>query len=255
MKQGTSNPVKFPTATVHEHRLRLFQATRRPKRIEQEIVSAWGKVWIEGRLGQAHADLFEAFCFEREDKAELEDGRIKILVDPYRARKRANIQSGDGQRKLCNDLQTTLIRIMEPKKYACTGHLVDHIDEACRKDGTAVTRYNPLSRGERPLWKIEIGKAFCKLVEADIWIGYDPARIAALETGIAQAVARHVLTHKTMPNGGWSLDGLIEAVAGELSSDSARNRRREIRADAARLRAAGVIIDGDRIFKAGRGAV
>ena len=248
MQKTTSKPV-FPTATVSEYRLRLFQATRRPKLINQLIVTPWGKVRVQGRLGQAHADVFEAICYEREVKAELEDGRIKLLVDPFKVRKRAGCASGSAFQKIKVELQTAYIEIFEPIEKACEGHLVDHIEKACRKDGSIITRKNPLTSSERHLWRVELGKAFCKLIECDIWVGYDPSILTAFEHGISQAIVRHVLTHRTMPSGGWRLDGLIQAVAGELSAHSNRHRRREIRAEAAVFKKAGIVIDGDRVFK------
>lgn len=247
MQKTTSNDVKFPVITAHEHRLRLFQATRRPKEINKRIETPWGKVRIKGRLGQGHADVFEAICFEREARADFEDGRIKILVDPYRVRKRSNNWSGSTFGRITDDLQTALIEIIEPVKFACSGHLIDHIGKAYRRDGTMVTRLNPLDGKERPLWRVEVGKAFCTLVHKDIWIGYDPAKIATLETGIGQAITRHILTHQVMPRGGWTIDGLIQAVAGDLSSWAIKHRRSELRGEAHLLKSLGIIVAGDRI--------
>jgi hypothetical protein len=97
------------------------------------------------------------------------------------------------------------------------------------------------------MWRVELGKALCTLVSGDIWLGYDPAPIAQLDRGIAQAIARHVLSHKTEPRGGWTLDGLIRAVAGELDDQTMRDRRREVRKSAAALADVGILIDGDRV--------
>lgn len=252
MQKKTSKPV-FPTATVCEHRLRLFQATRRPKLINQLIVTPWGKVIVQGRLGQAHADIFEAICYEREAKAELEDGRIKLLVDPFKVRKRAGCTSGSTFQKIKVELQTAYLEILEPVEKECSGHLIDHIDKARRKDGSLITRDNPLSGGERHLWRVEFGKAFCKLVESDIWVRYDPSILSSFEHGISQAIARHVLTHQHSPRGGWTLDGLIAAVAGELPAHSTRHRRREVRAEVDIFKKAGIVIERDRVFKADRG--
>lgn len=239
----------FPTATALEHRLGFFQPTRRPKHKKQTVETPWGIIKIDGRLGQQHADVFESICFEREKKAELEDGRIKLLVDPARVRHRARIVSGEQFSSICNELQTALLQILEPTEKACSGHLIDHLDFAMRHDGSGITRRNPLG-GERGLWRVELGKAFCKLVEKDIWVGHDPGRVAALESGIAQAIARHLLTHATTPNGGWKIDGLIRAVAGDLSDENVRHRRREIRLDAPGLAALGFIVADDRMLKA-----
>lgn len=246
-EKRTAKP-PFPTTTTHTIRLCLFQATRRPKRLNKhEITTPWGKVRISGRLGQQHADVFEALCYEREKKATLEDGRIKLLIDPYRVMKRARIRSWEQFNDIVHELREATIEIIEPEHLACIGGILDHADKAFRSDGTPVTRFNPLTKNERALWRVEIGKAFCKLVMGDVWIGYDPAPIAALDRGISQAVARHILTHQTQPNGGWKLDTLIEAVTGKCSSEAMRNRRRELREDAEKLKELGIEIDGDRV--------
>jgi len=49
--------------------------------------------------------------------------------------------------------------------------------------------------------------------------------------------------------GGWTLDGLILAVAGtlELDDQTMRNRRREARKSAAALADIGIVIEADRV--------
>ena len=123
---------------------------------------------------------------------------------------------------------------------------MDHID-VLRKlsTGEKITRLGAF--GERKLWTVKLGEAFCKLVQKDIWVGYDPAPIARLDHGISQAVARHVLTHKTAPNGGWMMNTLIEAVAGTVSRELGRKYRERIREDAQKMVGIGVIINADRI--------
>jgi hypothetical protein len=246
----TSEKPTFPTTTTHTIRLCLFQATRRPKRLNKhEIATPWGRVRVSGRLGQQHADVFEAICYEREKKAVMEDGRIKLLVDPYRVMKRARVRSWEQFNDIVHELREATIEIMEPVHLACVGGLIDHADKAMKADGTPITRHNPLTGGERYMWRVEIGKAFCKLVAGDVWVGYDPAAIAALDHGISQAVARHVLSHQTQPVGGWRLDTLIEAVSGPLDSVAMRHRRRELREDAEALRGVGIVIDGERVCR------
>lgn len=239
----------LPTTTVSAGRLRIFQETRRPEMIEKLIETPRGLVRVFGKLGQAHADVFEAICFEREVKSDLEDGRIKLLVDPYKVQRRAGLSSRKQLDKITDELEMALIEIYAPEHLKCKGHLVDHIEDAKRHDGTKLTRRNPLG-GERSLWRVELGKAFCTLVERDLWLGYDPAPLTRLHCGISQAIARHVLTHKNAPIGGWKLDGLIEAVAGKLGNQQLRDRRREVRGDAEKLAdELGIVISGDRVFR------
>lgn len=245
----------MPTNTVHAVRLCLFQPTRRPiQLIKHQIETAWGRVKITGRLGQQHADVFEAICYERQARGEMEDGRIKLLVDPAAVRRRAGITSGEQFESIITELQAAVIEIIEPTKFACSGRIVDHIDKARRANGSYVTKNNPLG-GERYLWRVELGKAFCKLVAGDIWVGYDPAPMAAIGCGIAQAVARHVMTHKNEPCGGWTLDSLIKAVqpGSQLTNAQLRDKRRELRSSAVALRDAGIEIHDDRVHNMGVG--
>jgi len=248
----SENSTPLPTSTTHAIRLCLFQATRRPQVLKREtILTPWGKIKISGKLGQQHADVLEAICYEREKKGSTEDGRIKLLVDPARVRRRANQVSGSSFDHVLEELQQAVIQIIEPTKLACSGHLIDHIDKALRSDGTHIVRDNPLG-GQRHLWRVEIGKAFCKLVSGDIWLGYDPARLARLDHGISQAVARHVLSHRAQPVGGWHVDTLIEAVtagAVRAGSTAIRDRRRELHRDAPALLDSGILIEAGRLLK------
>lgn len=239
----------FPTTTTHAIRLCLFQPTRRPIREKGvKIATPWGTIKRWGKLGQQHADVLESICFTREGRADLEDGRIKLLVDPAKVRKLSNQASGTTFNEVLKELEQAVIEIIEPCKFACSGHLIDHITYAQHDDGAYLIKDNPFG-GERKLWRVELGKALCTLVAGDIWVGYNPSKIAKLDHGITQAIARHVLSHKNAPTGGWRIDTLIRAVAGDNISDANLwNRRRELRADADGLAALGVLIDGDRVI-------
>ena len=241
----------FPTSTVHTIRLCLFQSTRRPKMVEKIIETSFGKVRIKGRLGQAHLDVFEAICYSRERKKDSE-GRIHILVDPWAVRKisgqmsGAQFCSGTTFRRILDDLMQAIIEIIEPSHLACIGHLVDHIDTAVKSStGEKILRNGPF--GERELWTVKLGEAFCRLVQKDVWIGYDPAPIARIGHGISQHVARHILTHRNEPNGGWKLNTLIEATAGKTTSAVLRKYRERIKEDAPRMAEIGIVIEGDHL--------
>jgi len=235
---------KVPTSTVHQSRLQIFQATRRPVPIEQTLETAWGKVRIKGRLGQQHADLLEAIMHTGERPKGLMDGRIKLLVDQHKLSKITRLESATLRRTI-DDLMQALLEIREPEHLAGIGHLVDHIDFARRADGSYVTVPDPLCRarqkdGGRKLWKVELGKVLCQMIEADMWRSRDPVHIASLRHGISQAVARHVLSHAPGTCKNWQVDTLIKAVASALTPQDFRNRRREIREDEGALAALGV---------------
>ena len=101
-----------------------------------------------------------------------------------------------------------------------------------------------------------LGKVLCRLVDSDLWISRDPYPIAAMRHGISQAVARHVLSHKEVsPKGGWRLDGLLASVAGPLSAQQQRNRRREIHQDVEALLRLGINLHDGRVHMTRKGAV
>lgn len=241
------NSDKLPTATAHQSRLRFFQPTRRPKPIEEIIKTAWGTIRIKGRLGQAHADILEAILSGSEKHAKLEDGRIKLLVDPFQVMKIANQPSWSTFKKNLDDLIQALIEIKEPNHLKCIGHFIDHIDKAVRSDGSSITKRNPFG-GEREMWRVEIGKAGSMLIENDLRLYYRTQEIASLKFGISQAVARHVLTHKTQPNGGWKVDALILALCPNIPAYSLKDRRKELVDDSEKLLVLGLKIENKRLF-------
>jgi hypothetical protein len=241
---GSSKIVAFPTNTIHSIRLCLFQATRRPEMIEKIIETSFGRVRVKGRVGQAHLDVFEAICYSRERKKDV-DGRIHILVDPWEVRKRSHQFSGSTLERLIDDLMQVIIEIIEPEHLACTGHLIDHIDKARKADDSIITRDGRF--GKRALWTVKIGEAFCKLVMKDIWVGWNPEAIVALDHGISQAVVRHALSHKDAPEGGWKVETLIKAVAGEVSNEVRWKYMEKLRQDAEKMAEIGVLIENGRV--------
>ena len=230
---------RLPTTTCHQARLRIFQATRRPRNVDEVCVTSWGRVRVKGRLGQQHADVFETICYRAQRTAPTPDGRIKLLVDPAEVRRVARQSSGSTFMHVIEDLMQALIEIMAPMHLACVGHLIDHIDLAQRANGEHITRFNPLG-GTRTMWRTEIGRAACKLLDADLWLHRDPTPIAALRHGISQAVARHILTHRAGTCDRWGMDTLIRMVAGDLQPQQMRDRRRELCADFPALARMGV---------------
>ncbi|MHB1532766.1 hypothetical protein [Acidithiobacillus sp.] len=238
-----------PASTAYQARLMIFQPTRRPHALAQLIQTAWGKHRVKGRLGQQHADVLEAILHSGTTPRRLgDDGRIKILVDPAEVRRKSR-QDGTTLQRVLDDLMQAIIEIIEPDHLAGIGHLIDHIDWARRPSGAYLTKVAPggAVNRERRQWRVELGKMLCRLVDSDLWISRDPYPIAAMRHGISQAVARHVLSHKVSPKGGWRLDGLITSVAGSLPPQQQRNRRREIYQDVEALLSLGIMLNDGRI--------
>ncbi|MHB1301351.1 MAG: hypothetical protein ACYCY8_10870 [Burkholderiales bacterium] len=243
---------KLPTTTAHQARLRIFQPTRRPGFILDgpRIETAWGWVQMKNyRLGQGHADIVEGLMFHAQKHRFLDDGRIQIVIDPYRLRKltgNGNVGSGEQIERIMIDLESAVLKM---RIFNINGREIE-IDGAIISDREkSKKRYrDPLnqSRG-RPWWVVTFGRGFSNLIREDIKRFYDPGPIAQLSNGISQAVARLILTHSNQPNGGWLVDNVLKTVAGELDSVQMRNRKRELRNDAVYLFKIGIFIDKDRI--------
>ena len=252
-KRSCGHDKSLPTATGREHKIGIFQPTRRPELINTTIETKWGKIRIKARLGQQHADVFEAICHEFEFRTpydyEMEDGRIKLLVDPAKIKRRSRQKD---LKNILTDLRSAVIEIIEPPNLQCIGGLIDNIDFAKKSDGSYITKRNPLGGGERPIWRVDLGKAFCKLVQKDIWIDYDPQPIAALRHGITQAVVRFILSNSK--NSGpktnkWKIDTIITNVTGQITNEELRNRRREILSDKNKLNDIGITIENGCILQ------
>lgn len=121
------------------------------------------------------------------------------------------------------------------------GGVIDLVEESIQ-----VTSHN----GEkRYLWRVTLSSAYATLIAGDLPLHYDPAPLAKIERGISQAIARHVMTHRNRPEGGWSLDKLIKAVGAGNTAVELRNRRREINQDAENLLLLGITVKDGRVFK------
>ena len=237
----------LPTTTVSPARLRMCQPTQRPTyRTGAWIVTPWGRCKVTGRFGQRHQDLLDAFLWNAEKTRQIEDGGIEILVDPAKVRKTMSNtrHSLSGLQKLIRELREVTLEIETPK-LMIMGGLVDHVVKS------PVTRPDPMNGGERHLWRVRIGLALAELLRNDLPLHYDPTLITRLQTGISQAIVRHIFSHSSQPNGGWDLDNLIRSVCGDLDSTMIRHRRRELRIDAAGMETMGIFIDGERIVRRG----
>ncbi len=236
---------KVPTTTVHQSRLQVFQPTRRPKDVERTILTPWGEAKISGKIGQVHADIIEAMCKNAKDHRVTDTGQIQLLVDPYVVRKSVGggkPYSGDTLWRMIQELRKTSIELSAPaQRIRVMGGVIDMVEESIQ-----VTSHN----GEkRHLWRVTLSPAYAALVAGDLPLHYDPAPLAQIESGISQAVARHIMTHRDQPEGGWSLDNLIKAVGSGNTPVELRNRRREVNQDAENLLRLGITVRDGRVFK------
>lgn len=240
-----------PTSTSAQARVMLYQPSQRPSTSAGAwMETSFGRCRIQGRLGQRHADVVESILYCAEKRRDVSDGGVELLVDPARLRKTLSDTrySYSQIEKLLSELRATTITLETPQfDFPIIGGLIDHVIPS------QMTRHDPLTGDERHLWRVRLGVALVILLEHDLSLYYDPAPIARLQHGISQAVARHILSHKTEPHGGWYLNTVIVAVAGKASSQAMRDGRRRLKDDAKELKSLGVVLEGDRVRKKGIG--
>lgn len=249
----TGNKV-VPTSTIAQARIMLYQPSQRPRLREGDWhETTFGRCRVSGRLGQRHADLVETALYCAEKRRDVSDGGVELLVDPARLRRSMSdgVYSLSQIQKLFTELRKATVEIETPEMQKSSekiiGGIIDHVIPS------SSTRHDPLTGGSRNLWRVRLGVALVMLLQHDLSLYYDPAPIARLVHGMSQAVARHILTHKIEPRGGWYIDTLILAVAGEIKGKPLRDARARIKEDAPRLLAMGITIDGDRIKRRGVG--
>lgn len=240
---------QLPTSTAHQARLQLYQPTRRPVWMERIIETPWGTAKVRGKLGQVHADIIEAICRHAEDYRMVPvTGHMQLLVDPYKVRVTVGggkAYSRDTLWQMLTELRETSITLEVPSRgLKVLGGILDRVEES------PATRYNKLTGRPRHLWRVTLDPAFAGLLHEDLSLHYDPAPLAKIETGVAQAIARHILTHRDQPTGGWQMDKLIELVGAGGDSVTMRNRRREVHKSAATLLAVGIRVEDGRMMRA-----
>lgn len=244
----TGNKVA-PTSTAWQARVVLYQPSQRPQELKgQWMETSFGRCRVTGRLGQRHADIVETILYVAEKRREISDAGIELIVDPAKVRRTlSDAQYSYGRiQKLLIDLRVATVEIITPELErsgdCIIGGLIDHVVPS------PMTRPDPLTGGKRRLWRVRLGVALAMLLKRDLHFYYPPGPIARLQHGISQAVARHVLTHKHNPSGGWYMDKLIMAVCGEGTSNmTLRNYRRRLKEDAGQLLEIGIEIKSAKI--------
>ena len=242
-------PCTVPTTTAHQGRIPLFAPVRRPRgATTRQHNTPWGSVRVDGRLGQAHADLIEAIWHGafRIDRDQC--GRIYMLVAPYKVRSfmsgGRNVYSHAMTWTLLRDLTAALVEIEIPARHITVRtlrHIVQSVDEISTEG-----RRGPAGR-RQSLWRVTLGEVGEAFLLHDFPLRRPPLATVGIRHAVSQAIARHVLTHKQAPRGGWKIERLLDAVGVARDKGVRRNRRREIHSDTAAFGRLGVVVGRNRI--------
>ena len=235
----------MPTTCAQASRWKIFQHVRHPNPdVWQEIemdLPGFGPVRVRSAVGQQHALLMEAIQFWAQRVHVLPNGTTCVLVDMHDlrmtlARGRGRRYGQEGVEQLARELRQVTVSGVEVL-------MVDGILD--RLVPTEATVRHPVTGASRPLWRAELTPSWSAWAAADpIPLHYDPRPLAAIRSGIAAAITRHVLTHRDQPAGGWKLDTLITAVGAQPT----RWARQDVRRDIEAMAGADVLLDGDRVF-------
>jgi hypothetical protein len=219
---------------------------------------------VTGRLGQVHCDLIEATLFTVEKFQMVADGGMAVLIDQNKLRKTMseNKYSYSTMMNLFEDIRGAKLKFWphgrvekkaETEEIEISGGIIDHILKS-----TSEERYNPLfgkiytAQEYRSLDIVRFNVAYITLLSMDeIKLFYDPRPIINLRYGISKAITRHVLSHsiKHQPNGGWKVDTLIHAVAGEITGQALWDARRYLNEEVEALKKIGILIEDNRIIR------
>jgi len=239
-------------------RLPIFQPTLKPRLETRVFESKYGKITVEGKLGQNHKSLLEVILYKRKAyklKIDKNEDDIKVslevLYNEYEIKKylsQSSKYSDERYHQMIKDMITAYI-VLEKDDERIAGTIIARERESkkyCRK-----TKSNlPNIKGEKiPYVKLEFGDVFSRLLVKELRFTYDPKQIISLNSGISQAIVRFLLTHKRHPRAGYHLKELIENIE-ENVDQKWKDIRRFLKKDAAMLENLGAVIDfkKDRLF-------
>jgi len=239
------------------NRLPIFQPTLKPRFEVRTFESKYGKITVEGKLGQNHKSLLEVVLYKRKayklkiDKNE-DDVKVslEVLYNEYEVKKylsQSSKYSDERYHQMIKDMITAYI-VLEKDDERIAGTIIARERES--KKYYRKTKSNlPNIKREIPYVKLEFGDVFSRLLVKELRFTYDPKPITRLDSGISQAIVRFLLTHKRHPRAGYHLKELIENID-ENVDQKWKDIRRALKKDAAMLENLGAVIDfkKDRLF-------
>jgi len=240
-------------ATESQNRLPLFEPTLRPTYRKRVFENKYGKIVIEGRLGQAHKNLLEAILWKREVYKHIEiEGKkyLKLVYDQEKIRKYLSQGSKYNYQRyktLLQDMIQTYIEL-ETDKVRIKGTLIMEVEESLVKK--PIKSKSPIIPKQTPLTAVIFGAVGTALIDNELRFTYDPKPITQLDNGISQAVVRFLLTHKRHPKAGYHLKELIQNLEENVEGQKWWDIRRFLKKDAERLQEIGIVINfkEDRLF-------
>jgi len=244
-------------ATESLNRLPIFEPTIRPSNKIRTFESKYGRITVDGRIGQVHKSLLETILYKRKfyDLLIMKNKiRLTVLYNEYEVKKymsQSSTYNKETYDRLIKDMSKTQITL-DRKIQTIEGSLIT--SKIKSKLYLRRTKSNlPDLRGkEIPYVLIEFGDAISLLIATELRFTYDPKPIMELKHGISQAMVRYLKTHKSHPQSGYHLRILLENLEGQMNDRRWWKIREYLKEDTYKLESIGIIIDfkKDRLYLA-----
>jgi hypothetical protein len=240
-----------------QNRLPLFEPTLRPTYRKRVFENKYGKLLVEGRLGQNHKNLLEMILWKNEFHLFIEeDGKLhlKVAYDEAKIRKYLSQEtkySYETYKRLIKDMIQTYIEL-KTKKLEIQGTLLMEVYKSSSVIKPVESK-SPIIPTKAPLKVAKFGAVGTALMEKELKFTYNPKLIASLDNGISQALVRYLRTHKRHPKSGYHLRELIGNLTENTEGQDWWNIKRFLKKDAEKLEALGITINfkEDRLFVVG----
>ena len=242
--------------TITLNRLPIFQPTLRAEYREASFESPHGRITVRGRLGQNHKTLLEAVLYLRKlYDLDEENMRLRVLYDEYEVKKHltkgATTYSYEGYKQMLEDMKQAYV-ILEAREQMqiIEGNLIKGIKPSNNYSKKSKGNLPPVKGKNIPYVILEFGEVVSYLFSKELKFTYDPRPIANLRSGISQAVARYLQTHRSHPPAGYHLRQLIEILEGKMENKRWWTVKEYLKEDAKYLRQLNIDIDfkKDRLF-------
>jgi hypothetical protein len=242
-------------ATESMNRLPLFEPTTRPNYKIRTFNSKYGKITIDGRLGQVHKSLLETILYLRKFydlRVEENKVRLTVLFNEYEVKKymsQGSVYGKETYERLIKDMSKAQIRLQKGIEYV-EGSLITSKLKSKLYSRRTKSNLPDIKGTEIPYIMMEFGDAASLLLATELRFTYDPKPIMELKYGISQAIVRYLKTHRSHPSTGYHLKALLENLIENVEGDVWKNIRRFLKKDAEQLEKLGVVIDfkKDRLF-------
>jgi len=244
-------------ATESQNRLPVFQATKKAREGIRTFEGRYGKVTVEGRIGQEHKNLLETILWKKElhdyiHTNQLVGGKIKVkylkvLYDREKIRKCMTQGKGKYSKErykiLLDDMMRTILTLNIRGEEVRGPLIIDLYDSPVKKP---IKTRSPVIPKETHLTTIVLGSVITTLIENELKFAYNPKPIMALSSGVSQALVRFLATHQNHPVAGYHLKQLVKNLDCPTEGGEWYDIKRALKRDIEQLEAIGIVINFER---------